>query len=341
MEHYHRNLVLLLSLSLITITSSSAQAERGQVTGTMMTEYPSWFKDSFLDIADDLEEASETNKHLILFMDLNGCPYCYKMNEENFKNAPYRQYIQDNFDVIGLNVKGDREVSLNEQTTVTEKELAELMGVKFTPGLVFLNTNNEVVTKVNGYRGVKDFKVILDYVQEREYKKQALASYIRQRKSEDAYVLREHPQFDLTRDLSNYNDTPVAFVFEDTGCLDCAMLHDGHLSSSEVQAALNNFKLIRIDTRSEQIITLFDASEITEKAFAESLNVSYTPTIVLFDKAEEKLRIDSMLYRFHFTGLLDYIGARHYETYPESPFDYLSVRTEELLAAGKDVPLSE
>lgn len=146
-----------------------------------MSDYPEWFKDSFLDIAEDLDEASELDKHLILFMDLNGCPYCYKMNEDNFKHSPYKAFIQEYFDVIGLNVKGDREVVLDEQTTVTEKELAVLMGVKFTPGLIFLNTNNEVVAKVDGYRGVRDFKVILDYVKQRKYKEHSLASYIKDR----------------------------------------------------------------------------------------------------------------------------------------------------------------
>ena len=39
---------------------------------------------------------SERVKHVILFMEMNGCPYCYKMDEENFKHAPYRDFIQEN-----------------------------------------------------------------------------------------------------------------------------------------------------------------------------------------------------------------------------------------------------
>ena len=332
---------VLAILWLISANTVVVAETRGQVTGTMMTEYPVWFKDSFLDIAEDVEEAADSDKHLILFMDLNGCPYCYKMNEENFKHAPYKQFIQSNFDVIGLNVKGDREVALNEETTATEKELAELMAVKFTPGLIFLNSDNEVVAKVNGYRGVKDFKVILDYVKEREYKTQTLASYVKTRKTDDAYILRDHAQFDTTFDLSLAKDKPVAFIFEDNGCVDCEMLHSGHLAAEEVNKALNNFTVVRIDAKSQNLITQFNGVKVSQREFADSLDVSYTPTIVLFDHSEEILRIDSMLYRFHFTGLLDYVGARHYEKYPESPFDYIAVRTEEQLAAGKDVSLSE
>lgn len=336
-----KRVAFILIVAFCLFSSAVADEKRGQITGTMMVEYPEWFKDSFLDITEDLDEASEFDKHLILFMDLNGCPYCYKMNEDNFKHSPYRTFIQKNFDVIGLNVKGDREIALDEHTTVTEKELAVLMGVKFTPGLIFLNTNNEVVAKVNGYRGVRDFKVILDYVKQRKYTEHSLASYIKDRKTYDSYVLRSHPQFDKIRDLSTVRNKPVAFIFEDSGCLDCEALHDGHLASLEVRRALKNFTVVRIDTRSEQLFTQFNGVEISEQDFSNTLNVSYTPSIVLFDRSIEKLRIDSMLYRYHFTGLLDYIGARHYERYPDSPFEYIAARTEERLSAGKDVSLSE
>ncbi len=48
-----------------------------------------------------------------------------------------------------------------------------------------------------------------------------------------------------------------------------------------------------------------------------------------------------MLYRYHFTGVLEYVGQRHYERYPASPFRYIDAKTEERLKAGKDVPLAD
>ena len=50
------------------------------------------------------------------------------MLEENFVNAPYTQYIKDNFDVIQINIRGDRDVEFDESTSVTEKELAKKEG---------------------------------------------------------------------------------------------------------------------------------------------------------------------------------------------------------------------
>lgn len=315
--------------------------ERGQVTGTKTVVYPDWFKDSFLDIAEDVAEARDEDKHLILFMDLNGCPYCYKMNEENFKHAPYKDFIQTHFDVIGLNIKGDREIALNEETSLSEKELADRLNVSFTPAVVFLDQENQVVAKVNGYRNVRDFKVILDYVQSKAYAEQKLADFIKNRKEKSAYVLREHPLFTDVADLSSVTQTPVALVFEDSGCIDCNALHEGHLASDEVMAALKDFSVVRIDALSDSQIRDFKGELTTHKELASALNVSYTPAIVLFDEGEEKLRLESMLYRYHFVGLLEYVGARHYKQYPESPFAYINAKTERLLAEGKDVSLSD
>ena len=103
-----RFLVLILTLCLLCAGKVSAATTPGKLIGGKMSEHPGWFKESFLDIAEDVNEAAEADKHVILFMHLNGCPYCYKMTEENFKQAPYTDFIQENFDVIAINIKVDR-----------------------------------------------------------------------------------------------------------------------------------------------------------------------------------------------------------------------------------------
>ena len=69
---------MMASLSL----ASSAQTQ-GKLTGGIRYQMPEWFKESFLEIADDAIEAAEADKHLILFMHLNECPYCAKVLEES------------------------------------------------------------------------------------------------------------------------------------------------------------------------------------------------------------------------------------------------------------------
>ena len=41
-----------------------------------------WFKDSFLDLKDDLQEADEAGKRLAIIFEQVGCIYCTKMQTE-------------------------------------------------------------------------------------------------------------------------------------------------------------------------------------------------------------------------------------------------------------------
>ena len=103
MKHLWSVLTVLVLLPVPSyLSAQEAKPAPGKVTGGKMAVYPDWFKESFLEIEEDVSEAADGDKHVILFMEMNGCPYCYKMNEENFKHAPYRDFIRENFDVIGL-----------------------------------------------------------------------------------------------------------------------------------------------------------------------------------------------------------------------------------------------
>ncbi|NEV62928.1 thioredoxin family protein [Thiorhodococcus minor] len=321
--------------------TQTADTPKGKVTGGKMSTHPDWFKESFLDIAEDVDEAAEDDKHVILFLEMNGCPYCFKMIEENFKGAPYSDFIQETFDVIALNVLGDREVALNAETSLTEKALAQQLGVSYTPTVVFLNQSNDPVARINGYRNPDDFKDVLDYVAAKAYASQTLAQYLQTRKTQPSYSFRDHPQFRDIDDLSSVGDKPLALLFEDAACVACDALHDGHLGDPKVNEALKGFVVVRLDDRSDEPITAPDGTKTTPKALAETLGITYEPTLVLYDKGQEILRIESMLYRYHFLGLLEYVGERHYEEYPNDPFDYINAKTAKLTSEGKDVSISD
>ena len=321
-------------------TSTSTSA--GKVTGSKTARHPDWFKESFLDIGEDVSEAADDDKHVILFLEMNGCPYCYKMIEENFKGSDYSDFIQERFDVIALNVRGDREVALDEVTSLSEKALAGQLGVSYTPTVLFLNQANEPVARVNGYRNVKDFKQVLDYVDAKAYQTQTLAAFLDQQKA-DGYVFRQDDQIQEATDVGDLSGIkgPLALLFEDAACVACTELHDGHLAAEEVKQALQPFTVVRVDALSDTAITAPDGGKTTQRQLAADLGVSYRPTLVLFDDGTEIARIESMLYRFHFVGLLEYVGQGQYKQYPESPFDYIDAKTAELTAAGKDVAISD
>jgi thioredoxin-related protein len=340
-----------LALAVLAALTPEAIAETsdgvGEVTGGKLSSHPDWFKESFLDIAEDVSEAAEDGKHVILFLEMNGCPYCYKMIEENFKGSDYSDFIQQRFDVIALNVRGDREVAMDADTSLSEKALADRLGVRYTPTVVFLNQANEPVARVNGYRNVDDFKQVLDYVDTKAYESNTLADFLAERKGQGVYALRKDERIKEAAEVGDLSavDGPLALLFEDSACVACAALHDGHLAAPEVQQALRPFTLVRIDTLSDSAITAPDGSQTAERELAATLGVDYRPTLLLFDgpagSKQQIARIESMLYRYHFVGLLEYVGEGHYKQFPDSPFDYINTKTAELIARGQDVSIAD
>ena len=62
---------------------------------------------------------------------------------------------------------------------------------------------------------------------------------------------------------------------------------------------------------------------------------------MLFDQGREIMRIDAVLYTYHFTEVLRYVGEGHHREYPGRFYDYLRVRSDSLMKAGKDIDLSK
>lgn len=328
-----------LGLSLCFLLSSNAATEkRGEITGGVTHLAPAWFKESFLEIQDDVDEATEAGKHVILFFQLNGCPYCDRMLTESFQSEPLTSYIQEHFDTIAINVGGDREIIFNEEVTLIEKELAELLTVRATPAIVFLNSENKSVVRVNGYRSAERFEQVLHYVNEKAYEQGTLAEYLDNNLQKDAYTLRDNAMFAQITDLSTV-DGPLAVLFEDASCYDCNELHDNILSRDEVQAELKPFTLVRLDADSDEAVIDVDGSKTTPVEMAKKYEMIYRPGMLIFDGKTLIRRYDSLLFPHHFKEGFRYVSGGYYKT--QDYGTYSELRTEELLSQGITIDLGQ
>lgn len=97
-----------------------------------------WMRETFKDLAEDLEEANAEGKRLVLFFEQRGCIYCRKMHEEVFSDPGISDYIGENFFVVQMNIYGDVEVVDFDGESLPEKEMARKWRVMFTPNIVFL-----------------------------------------------------------------------------------------------------------------------------------------------------------------------------------------------------------
>lgn len=151
----------------------AVNAESNLFPAAQAFEIPNWFKSSFLNISDDIKEANTQNKRLILFVHQNDCPYCAKFIHE--LNIPdIKKYAQAHFDMIEINLYGDREVSgiasLGVDNNLPEKEFSSQLEIFATPTLLFLNEAGEIILRMSGYYNSDRFKFAMQYAAEQQEK---------------------------------------------------------------------------------------------------------------------------------------------------------------------------
>jgi len=110
----------------------------------------SWFLDSFLDLREDIADSAKEGKNLAIFWEQRGCPYCGEMHKVNLRVPETVEYIKANFNVIQLNLWGDREVTDIDGEVLSEKKLARKYRVQFTPTINFFPKDLEKGTVKSG-----------------------------------------------------------------------------------------------------------------------------------------------------------------------------------------------
>jgi hypothetical protein len=71
--------ILLLLAAAPAWSAGAAEQEEGLLEGMVNPGYheqPAWFKQSFLDIREDVQEAASNDKRVLLYFYQDGCPYC-------------------------------------------------------------------------------------------------------------------------------------------------------------------------------------------------------------------------------------------------------------------------
>jgi len=96
-----------------------------------------WMRDTFKDLAEDLDEANAEGKRLMIIVEQRGCIYCKKMHQEVFVIPEIAKYIEDNFFVVQINMFGDVEVTDFDGTALPEKDMVKRWGALFTPSIYF------------------------------------------------------------------------------------------------------------------------------------------------------------------------------------------------------------
>ena len=100
-----------------------------------------WEGESFLDLREDLAEATKSGKRLLVVFEQKGCIYCKKFHTEIMSKKYINDYVRENFVLLQINLWGDREVTDFDGKALNEKKLASRWGVINTPTAFFMPEN--------------------------------------------------------------------------------------------------------------------------------------------------------------------------------------------------------
>jgi thioredoxin-related protein len=305
-------------------------------------EKPDWFANSFLDIREDISEAQDAGKRVLLYFYQDGCPYCKKLLETNFALQDTVARTRENYEVIAINMWGDREVTDVSGTLTTEKEFSKALRVMFTPTLLFMDEQGEVVLRLNGYYPPHKFNAALDYAAEHSGSNPSFREYLAQvAPAPSTGKLHGDPAFlSAGADLSNrVTGRPLLMMFEQKDCAPCDELHLDILQRPESREQLVRFDVVVLDMWSGDPMMRPDGSHGSVADYAKELDVKYAPTMVFFDENNrEVFRTEAYLKAFHTQSAMDYVASKAYLEQPEFQ-RYIADRAEALEAKGVHIDL--
>jgi len=287
--------------------------------------YPDWFKESFLYLDDDLQEALKTGKRgLMVYFGQKRCVYCYKLMEVNFGLADIAEYTRRHFDVVPLDIWSVEEVTGLDGEVTTSREYSLKTGTNFTPSIIFYDAEGREALRLRGYYPPYQFRAALEFVADGHYRRESFRQYLARGEGRMVFEpgdLNEEdffaaPPFNLDRRRLP-SDRPLAVFFEQGDCHACDVLHGEALREPEIYRLFDRLDLVQLDMWAETPVVTPGGERTTARGWAESLGLFYAPSIIFFDeKGGEILRLDSVV-RFHrLHNVLDYVLSRAYLTEP-------------------------
>jgi thioredoxin-related protein len=291
-----------------------------------LLEYPDWFKRSFLDLQDDLQEAIDKGKQgIIVYFGQKRCAYCKRLIDVNFGLADITAYTRHHFDVIPIDIWGVAEVTDVNGEVLTEREYALRENTNFTPSLIFYDEQGKEAHRLRGYYPPYTFRAALEYVADDHYQRESFSAYLARGDHgtafepgdlniEDFFIPPPH-NLDRSRFPSK---RPLVVFFEQGNCHACDVLHGDPLRQPAINRLIRKFDNVQLDIRSDTPVITPAGERTSARQWAQDLDLFYTPSLIFFDEqGREIIRVDSVVRFYRLRNVINYITSRGYLYEPD------------------------
>lgn len=311
--------------------------------GTEHDTIPAWFKASFLDMREDLQEATRSGKRLLLYFHQEGCPYCRKLMEDNFGQRHIAETTRRHFDAVAIDLRGARAMTDLDGAPTIESTFAANLKVMFTPTILFLDEQGRVVLRLNGYWAPERFLAALQYAGQRLENELDFRDYLVRHSPPPASGKLHHdasflpPPYRLAQ-RDGAKARPLLVLFEQRQCKQCDDLHLDVFKRPETRVLLERLDVVQLDMWSDTPVQTPAGLQTTAREWARALGVTYAPTLVFFDRGQEVIRAEAYFRALHIQSLMDYVASGAYREQPSFQH-YLDARIERLRREGVKIEI--
>lgn len=288
-------------------------------------EFPDWFKLSFLDLRDDIEEVRKEGKDgLMVYFGQKYCAYCKAFLEKDLTKEDIRTYVQKHYDVIGIDIHGQRMVTSLAGREMEEGQFAVQENTNFTPSVIFYDRDGHEALRLRGYYPPYRFRAALEYVADGHYRTEPFREYLARadvplkfepgEMSHEDFFLSGPYMLERTR---MPGERPLAVFFEQGNCWACDVLHTSLLADPEIRERMSRFEAVQLPFWEDVPVVTPSGERTTARKWAEALGLFYTPTLIIFDPhGREIIRVDSVVQFYRLRNVLDYVLSGGYREYP-------------------------
>jgi thioredoxin-related protein len=290
-----------------------------------LLQYPDWFKKSFLDLPDDLEEAVANHKRgLIVYFGQKRCAYCKMLLEVNFGLSDITTYTRKHFDIVPIDIWSTEEVTTLDREVITQREYTLQQKTNFTPSLIFYDQQGIEALRLRGYYPPYQFRAALEYVADGHFRNESFPDYLARGDAGTAFEPGDLNEEDFfippphNLDRSRFpGQRPLLVYFEQGNCHACDVLHGQPLRDPAINKLLRGFDNVQLDIAKKTPIITPSGKKTTAYQWAKDLGLFYTPSLIFFDEqGSEIIRVDSVVRFYRLRKVINFITSRGYITQP-------------------------